>query len=162
MGFFKDLFGSKKSQSQPQQTRAQAYGEMASDLYASLNLDQKWAILSSQFMFAEFAKGTAGESQAAEMGIFMANSLKLSPSQMQLYLPKYANLELMVKTMKTINNRGVLDSVLYNSYGICALSGKPSAMSVLYQMYSQLGYSKQDVDNVIEKVEALGRMMRNL
>ena len=83
MGFLKNLFGPNDTKSHSQKTKAEIYGEMTSDLYASLTLDQKWAILSSQFMFAEFAKGTAGESQAAEMEVFMANSLRLSPSQMQ-------------------------------------------------------------------------------
>ena len=33
--------------------------------------------------------------------------------------------------------------------------------TALYKMYGQLGYSQDDVDAVIKKVEALGRMMRN-
>lgn len=163
MGFLKNLFGINNQQcQQPQQTKAEAYGEMASDIYKGLTLDQKWAILSSQFMFAEFAKGTSGEGQAAEMGVFMAVSLKLSPSQMQQYLPKFANLDLMMNTLKTIENKNVLESVLYNSYGICMLSGKSSAMNVLYQVFGQLGYSRQDVEDVVQKVEAIGNMMRNL
>ena len=48
------------------------------------------------------------------------------------------------------------------SYGICMLSGKPISMAVLYKMYGQLGYSEQDVDNVVKKIEALGSMMRSL
>ena len=81
---------------------------------------------------------------------------------MQQYLPKFANLDLMMNTLKTIENKNVLESVLYNSYGICMLSGKSSAMNVLYQVFGQLGYSRQDVEDVVQKVEAIGNMMRNL
>lgn len=142
--------------------KAQIYGEMASGIYADLSTDQRWAILISQFCFFEFAKGTPSEKQAEEMCIFMANALNLPPSEMTIYSRKFSDMGLMMSVLGTITNRTVLDSVLYNSYGICMLSGKPISMAVLYKMYGQLGYSEQDVDNVVKKIEALGSMMKSL
>ena len=162
MGFLKDLFASKNAQSQPQQTTAQAYGEMASGIFDGLSIEQRGAILCTQFMFAGFTFHTPAQNVAMQMVESMQTALRLNRTEAEMYSAKFNEPEKLISMMKTINNQGAMDLIVYNSYGLVALSGRRDGIEVLYKFFSELGYSQQDVNNVVDKIEALGNMMRNV
>jgi len=162
MGFFKDLFGSKSTQSEPQQTKAQTYGEMASGVFDGLSIEQRGAILCTQFMFAGFTFHTPAQSVAMQMVESMQTALKLTRTEAEMYSAKYNEPEKLIFMMKTINNQGAMDLVIYNSYGLVLLSGRKDGVEVLYNFFAELGYSRQAVNDVVDKIEALGNLMRNL
>ena len=153
MGFF-NLFSSKKETLK----QSQQFGtQLQSDLFTNLSEKQKYAMVS---MFASLAAAPASAERTAmaqKMFISGAEMMGITEDMMLNYMQTHprADSHTVLSTLKTITDTNVLEWFLYSGFGIIAVNQNGKAISVFYDWWNQLGYSPDEVDRIVKKVEAI-------
>lgn len=133
-----------------------------SDMYQNLSIQQRCTIMNLLFFFQGFSMGRSNAEEANKIVFFMADSLAVTILQAMSYAETYNNdADRLICNLKTINDRVVLDSVLYNCFGLVKISGQDDGFEVLMEIFSELGYTQATIKKTIEKIEALGRLFNS-
>ena len=157
MGLFKDLFGFQK----PEDTqREQNYiGDISKDLFKGVTTEQRLAILGFESSMLSFAQGMAERQEALKMIEFEMKALNISESQFIAYAQTggHNRVQDIVNGLLPIKNKATLDNTLYMGFGIASVCKNEKAFGYLVHIFGQLGYTEDDIKNVIQKIELLGK-----
>lgn len=157
MGFFRDLFGSQKTTNT--QSASNPIGDISMDLFRGVTTEQRLAILGFESSIMSFAKGVAEKQEALRMIEFEMNALNISESQFISYAQRggHDKVQDIVNGLKPITNKAALDATLYMGFGIASVCKNETAFGYLSHVFEQLGYTEDDMTNVIQKIELLGK-----
>ena len=124
-----------------------------------MTTNQKCAILAFESSVASFAQGTINEREAIRMVTNEMNALNISEGQFGSYAQVNAprRVEDYVSGLRTIKDKAILDYVLYNSFGIAKMGGSEKALGYHLHVFKQLGYTEDEILNVIKKINSLGQ-----
>lgn len=130
-------------------------------MFSALTKEQKYSILNLLSLFKEFSNGNHRMNVAIFKIInFMRYSLGVTFSQSDKYF-KVFGMEDLMKQLSTINDNAILDTVLYECYGILMLvpgdREKDLGFELLRRIFDELGYTQDDIINTIEKVNRLSQ-----
>lgn len=156
MGFFRDLFGSQKTTNA---NTPNPIGDISAGMYQGVTTEQRLAILGFEMSMSSFAQGIVEKQEAFKMIEYEMKSLDISESQFVAYAQRggHKNIQDIVNGLKPITNRAALDSTLYMGFGIANVCRNEKAFGYLTHVFEQLGYTEDDMENVIRKIELLGK-----
>ena len=157
MGFFRDLFGSQKTTNT--QSTSNPIGDISKDLFQGVTTEQRLAILGFETSIMSFAQGVAEKQEALKMIEYEMKALNISESQFVSYAQRggHNKVQDIVNGLKPITNKAALDSTLYMGFGIASVCKNEKAFGYLTHVFEQLGYTEDDMTNVIQKIELLGK-----
>ena len=160
MSFFKDLFGSKKTTNN---SSANPFGDALGGFFSNLTTDQKCAILAFESSIANFAQGTIEQKEAIKIVTFEMKALNIKDEQLASYAQKKKphRVDDFVDGLRSISDKSILDYTLYKGFGIASVCGNDKALGYFLHVFEQLGYTEDDVKNVIQKIELLGKHSSN-
>lgn len=148
MGLFRNLFGSKESNS----------GNVL-EIGADLSLDQKWAIICFEVSLSSLAKGERERRETQKLIGQEGRMLNVNPRDLMHYVSINKDPRVIVEKLKSIDDRGLLDQIAYTCFGIACLCKTEDAMNYYTYTFEQLGYSEDDLIKLVQKVELMGKMM---
>lgn len=148
MGILKKLFGNKSSTD-----------NLGVNIGSNLSLDQKWAIVCFELSLASFAKGERERKEAQKLIDQESRMLEVNPRELLSYVEKYKKPEVIISALKTIFDKSLLDQIAYTSFGIAHICKNKDAIAYYSYSFEQLGYSEEELIELIEKVQLLGKMM---
>lgn len=150
MGIFDFLSGSS--------SRGKSTNPMA-DMYRGLIDPQKYSIMGVLFFFQGFSLGNANANEANKMVYFMASALEVGIPEAMDFVERRLNTgDKLIRGLQTIKDRAVLDSVLYNCFGLAKISHKDEAFAAMIELFKEVGYTENEMFNTVQKIEALGNM----
>ena len=157
MGFFKDLFGFQKPADK--QREQNSTGDIFKNLFKEVTTEQRLAILGFESSILSFAQGMAERREALKMIEFEMKALNISESQFIAYAQAggHNRVQDIVNGLLPINNKAVLDNTLYMGFGIASVCKNEKAYGYLVHIFGQLGYTEDDIKNVVQKIELLGK-----
>ena len=157
MGFFRDLFGSQKTTNT--QSTSNPIGDISKEMYQGLTTEHRLAILGFETSIMSFARGMEEKQEAIKMIDYEMKALNISESQFVSYAQRggHNRVQDIVNGLRPITNRAALDSTLYMGFGIASVCRNEQAFSYLSHVFGQLGYTEDDMKNVIQKIELLGK-----
>lgn len=133
-------------------------------MFDGLDESQKYAIAT---MLASLAYAPTSEQQQQvvyKMFISSVNMIGLSENQLVRYMQSGQKMtpNKMLVTIGTIYDEGVIQWLIYTANGIASITGNSQALNYFHSWFNQLGYSDTYIQDSINKVELLGKMMRGL
>jgi len=157
MGFFRDLFGSQKTTDT--QSSSNPIGDISKEMFQGVTTEQRLAILGFETSILSFARGMAEKQEAMKMIDYEMKALNISESQFISYAQRggHNRVQDIVNGLRPITNRAALDSTLYMGFGIASVCRNEKAVGYLTHVFEQLGYTEDDMKNVIQKIELLGK-----
>jgi hypothetical protein len=157
MGFIKDLFGFQKTTNTKREQNS--IGDIFKDLFNSVTTEQRLAILGFESSIISFAQGMTERQEALKLIEYEMKALNISESQFIAYAQRggHNRMQDIVDGLLPINNKAVLDNTLYTSFGIASVCKNEKALGYLVHVFGQLGYTEDDIKNVIQKMELLGK-----
>lgn len=155
MGFLNKFLGKKLD------VNKQSSLSLIKDMYKNLTTEQKLAILGFEMAIANFANGTIAKQNAYECIELEMNILNISETQFIQYARNGGRrkLEDIVAGLCLIKNQSILDNILYTGYCIANSCKNEQAFGFIFIIFEQLGYTEDDIKNVIQKVNLLGKYL---
>jgi len=154
----------KNNQQQQQQQINYSTNEIESpiqNMYNVLSTEQKYSFVNLLSTFQELSRNSLSKHEATQIVNFTCSSLGVSLSQSENYFNSHNLVEGMIKQLRTIKDRAILDSILYDCYCLVMLAhGKEqnNGFLLLDKVFGELGYTEDEMINTIKKIQALSKM----
>ncbi len=160
MGFFNFFSSQKKAQKQPQQSEAQ----FQMDMFTNLSQTQKFAIVTMLASLAAAPANSERTATAQRMMFTYAAMMGITQNMMLNYLQTHTKTDsqTVISTLKTITDSDILEWLIYSSHSIIAVNQNEKACCVFFDWWKQLGYEPEEIDSVVNKVEAICNKMRQI
>ncbi len=151
------MFGSQKTTNN--QNSSNPIGEISAEMYQGVTTEQRLAILGFETSIMSFAQGSAEKREALKMIEYEMKALNISESQFISYAQRggHNRVQDIVNGLKPITSRTALDSTLYMGFGIARVCKNKEAFGYLTYVFEQLGYTEDEMLNVIKKIELFGK-----
>jgi len=144
------------STSKPQNDALKA----VNDLYSGMTLKQKAAAMNLMMVLAGAGPNTPAYIAEINKLMSMAGSyMQITGEQYKSYTSYFGDYRGMVNELKGVNNRAIYDSLFLSFFSIISVAKSEQALNVLLSIYSEFGYTEEDCYNVIQKADALSKMM---
>lgn len=156
MGFFNFFSSHKETQKQNQQSVEQL------GMFANLSQTQKYAMVTMLASLAAAPTDAEKSAMAQKMVFSSAALMGITQNMMLDYMQTHgkSNSQTVISTLRTITDVKVKEWLIYAGFGIIAVNQNAKARYVFYDWWHQLGYEPEDVDQVVEKTEAICNKIR--
>lgn len=159
MGFFNFFSSRKETTNQPQQHDAQ----LQLDMFTNLSQTQKFAMFSMLGTLAAAPADAERTALAQKMAFTDAALMGLTEDMMLNYMQTHTkpNAQTVISTIRTIDTN-TLEWLIYCGYSIIAVNQNEKACSVFFDWWQQLGYEPDEINRIVEKMEAFCDKMRQI
>lgn len=160
MGFFNFFSSQKETQKQTQQSEAL----FQMDLFTNLSQTQKFAIVTMLASLAAAPANAERTAMAQRMMFTDAAMMGITQNMMVNYMQTHpkADSQTVISTLRTITDSSILEWLIYCGFTIIAVNQNEKACYVFFDWWKQLGYEPDEIDCVVNKVEAICNGMRQI
>lgn len=154
-----DLFRKSKNEIKSSQ-------DPIADLFNDLTIEQRYSIMQLySFCNVTFFENFQNSKKSYEIITAASNNLGVSIQQADKYFETHGQFTNLITQMCSISDKSILDIILVDYMHMIALSdGKKRVQrsELISMVYGELGYSEDDIINVMEKFSAITKTMFNL
>lgn len=143
--------------------------KMMQDLYAGLSKEQKYSIYNLISIFVECAKGDYTKLREAKKTQKLTKlSLKINTIVAYQYYQR-TGIERMISDLKMIDDEAIKDNILIACCGLVSLANgtlngynaQTFAGNMFMNVFSEMGYTEDDIDNIVKRNQAMMNYLGN-
>ena len=160
MGLF-DFFSSrKKTQRQPQQSEAQ----LQLDMFDNLSQTQKFAMVAMLASLAAAPTNAERTAMVQKMMMTDAAMMGITENMFLDYMQTHTRPthQTVMSTLKTITATMIKEWLIYCGFSICAVNQNEKALYIFFDWWQELGYSHEEIECVIKKMDAICKEFNNI
>lgn len=160
MGFF-NFFSSHKEMSERSQ---KLETQLQLDLFSNLSQTQKFAMVTMLASLAAAPTDAERTAMVQKMMLTDAAMMGITQDMMLNYMQTNtkASPQSVISTLRTIKDTNVLEWLIYCGFGIIAVNQNEKAGWVFFDWWQQLGYEKEEINHIVNKVELICNEIRKI